>query len=75
MNERQPRKRQVLETIQRLNRPVWAGDLTSDRVERVSYRKAFRALANEGKIKKRPGAKNERAYYYFTLPYQRERDG
>ena len=62
------RKQEILETMRRLNQPVWPGDLTNDKIELVSYGKAFRALADEGKIKKRPGAKNSRVYYYLAAP-------
>jgi ribosomal protein L19E len=59
------RKRLVLETMQRLSRPIWAGDVAAKAVDQELFRMAFRALVDEGKIVRKPGAKGDRAYYYF----------
>lgn len=59
------RKRFVLETARRLGRPIWAGDVATNAVDQEVYQKAFRALVEEGKLVRRPGAKGGRAFYYF----------
>ena len=59
------RKRIVLETMQRLGRPIWAGDVSTNAMEQEVYRPAFRALVEEGRIARRPSAKGVKAYYYF----------
>jgi hypothetical protein len=60
------RKRFVVETMRRLDRPIWAGDVATNAMEQELYRAAFRALAEEGKVVRRPRGKGARAYYYFN---------
>jgi hypothetical protein len=59
------RKQFILDTIRRLGRPIWAGDVAINVADQVLYRPTFRALVAEGKLVRRPGAKGNRAYYYF----------
>ena len=64
MPKLEERKQAVLEAMKRLGRPIWAGDVAIKAVDQEAFRAAFRALLDEGKIVRRPGAKGDRAYYY-----------
>jgi hypothetical protein len=57
------RKHLILKAMRELERPVWAGDVTARVGEQEMLRAAFRALVEEGKILRLPGAKGARAYY------------
>jgi hypothetical protein len=59
------RKLIILEMAQRLGRPIWVGDVTLRVADQEKYRPAFRALVDDGKLVRRPGAKGSRSYYYF----------
>ena len=66
MQKLEERKQAVLDTMKRLDRPIWAGDVAINTVDQEAFRAAFRALADEGEIVRRTGAKGDRAYYYFV---------
>jgi hypothetical protein len=59
------RKSAIIDTLTRLGRPIWVGDVATNAMEQEHHRKAFHALVEEGRIGKRPGPKGARVYYYL----------
>ena len=61
------RKRRILDTMSRLNRPIWMGDLDLSAAEHETYRGAFRELWRDGLIERKPWKKGERRYYGLSV--------
>jgi hypothetical protein len=63
------RKRFIVESMLRLQRPIWLGDLSPRASEFAAYEKAFRALLAEGRIAlDSEGAYGRKYYRLVTLP-------
>ena len=68
MSKLEERKRLILEVMRQHDRPIWTGDVASRASEQELVRNAFRALVEEGTIRRHPGPKGGRAYYWFAQP-------
>jgi DNA-binding HxlR family transcriptional regulator len=57
------RKKAVLATMHRLDRPIWIGDLNPRASEHYVLRHALKALVAEGKVVRASSERGSRAYY------------
>jgi hypothetical protein len=67
------RKQFILETMTKLDRPIWIGDLAATVPQQENYRPVLRALEYDGLIVRRPGPKGGRAY--FVMKGEPKRNG
>lgn len=61
------RKRMILETAGRLQRPIWIGDLATPVSTQGSFAKTFRALVDEGVLERVEGPSPPPYRVYFRI--------
>ena len=65
------RQQLVLDTMRRLNRPIWLGDLNPRPTERAAFAMAFQQLLEAKMIKRSSSSGRSRTYYQLTAPATR----